>query len=185
MAPISVDPPVVTASTVGGARQLVVLDSATGALKKQITSSAGGSSALNLRPDGSSTGLTHYPIAVSGGRLYATTEGASGARFNQVVAIDLATGNVTWHASSSPVTRADVVEADDSGLLVYDEGSYEHLPRLVRFDLDTGKKHDGVSLPTDLRYKGYNALILVQGKKVIFNLFRSDPETPAIMAVGK
>lgn len=186
MDPISTKPVVLVSKSLGGRSQVLVLDEGTGSLKQQISSSLGGSSALDFGSDGSRLdGAVFNRVVIRDGKLFAATEGASGARRNEIVAVDLATGQASWTTPSAPDTRESIIQVDDKGLLTLNQGTYKKLPRLVRYDPQTGKGKNGVTLPDEVRNKVFGTRAFVQGNKIVIVALRSGPDQPPLMVLGQ
>lgn len=186
MDPLSVKPAVLVSKTLGGRTQMLVLDNDSGSLQQQISSSIGGSSALDFSTDGSRLdGQVFYHAAVNDGKLFAATQGASGARRNEVVAVDLSTGEAVWTTPAATNTRETVIKVDDDGVLALNQGTFETLPRLVRYDAATGKGTNGVTLPESLRNKLVRVTTFVQGNKIVLVSTRAGPDQPPITVLGE
>jgi len=184
--PISVKPLVLASRSIGGRSQMIVLDERTGSVKQQISSSIGGSSALDFSSAGSRTiGRVYYHVAIKDGKLFAATEGASGARRNEIVAIDLSTGEPSWTTPAADDTRERIIKVDDDGVLTLNRGGFDRLPRLVRYDPKTGKGKNGATLPDDVRTKLYSVQVFTQGDKVLLVSLRSEPDQPPITVLGE
>ena len=186
MDPISVKPVTLVSKSVGGRSQVLVLDDSTGVLKQQISSTIGAASALDFGSDGSRLdGQTFNRVVVKDGKLFAATEGASGAQRNEIVAVDLNTGEAAWTTASAVNTQETIIKVDDEGLLVMNQGTFEKLPQLVRYDVKTGKGKSGVTIPEEIRNKLFGVRTFVQGNKIVVVSLRSAPDQPPVTVIGE
>lgn len=186
MHPLSIKPAVLVSKSLGGRSQVLVLNDSDGTLKHQISSTIGGSSALDFGTDGSRLdGQIFDRAVVKGDKLFAATEGAAGARRNEIIAVDLNTGETAWTTASAADTQESIIKVDDEGVLVLNEGTFKKLPRLVRYDADTGKGQNGATLPQDIRNKLFGVRTLVEGDKVVLATLRSAPDRPPITVLGE
>jgi hypothetical protein len=70
-------------------------------------------------------------------------------------------------------------------VLSFDRGSFSHLPRLVRFDLASGKRTEGATFPKELTINSIGRLIYVQDDKLVLVATRPDSDNPPIVVIGK
>ncbi|MGB9378594.1 MAG: PQQ-binding-like beta-propeller repeat protein, partial [Mycobacteriales bacterium] len=187
MDPISVKPVVVVSKSIGGRAQVLTFDDSSGSLKQQITSTVvGGTSELDFDADGSRLdGQTFKRVVVNGGKLFAASRGAAGARHNEIVAVDLDTGKVSWTSAAATDTRESIIKVDDQGVLALNQGAYNKLPRLVRYDASTGKGKNGVTIPESLRDGLYNMHAFVQGNRIVLVNQRAAPDQPPLVVLGE
>lgn len=186
MDPISVKPVVLASRSTGEQRQMLVLNSNTGALARQIPTSVGGSSELDFTSDGFGlNGRAYYPVVINAGKLFAATEGVVGTRRNEIVAVDLNTGRVAWTTPSAPGTVEMVLEADGDGVLTLNRGTLKRLSRLVRYDAATGKGTDGVTLPRAVINTQFPVRVFIQTSKIVIVSLSAGSTQPLITVLGE
>lgn len=186
MDPISVTPVVLASKGAGTQRQMLVLDSNSGALVRQISTSVGATSELNFTSDAIGLGgRAYYPVVINVGKLFATTEGAVGERRNEIVAVDLSTGRVTWRTPSAAGTVETMLTADGDGVFTLNMGSLKRLPRLVRYDGATGKATDGVTLPKTAINTQFPVRFFIQDNKIVIASLSAGNAQPLITVLGK
>lgn len=184
--PISVTPAVLASRSSGEQRQMLVLDDETGSLVRQIPPSVGANSDLDFASDGFGlNGRASYPVVVNAGKLVAATEGAVATRRNEIVAVNLTTGRVAWATPSAPGTVETVLQAEGDGVLTLNEGSLKRLSRLVRYDGQTGKATDGVTVSRALVNTKFAVRIFVQDNKIVIVSLSAGNTQPLITVLGK
>jgi hypothetical protein len=183
--PISVRPAVVETRVAGGDPRLLVLDDSTGRLSRTILPVTSGIE-LNFRSEGSrGSGAFRYPLAVQDGKLFAATVSEFGSKEGKLMSIDVGTGQPTWTTGGGAKSDLWVVSADSHSVLTFDRGSFGHLPGLVRFDVATGKRTQGVTFPKNLTIDSIGRLIYVQDDKLVLVASRPSSDNPPIEVVGK
>ena len=186
MDPISVRPVVLASRSTSEQRQMLVLDGNTGSLARQISTSVGGSSELDFTSDSFGLdGRAYYPVVISAGKLFASTIEAVGARRNDIVAVDLNTGRVAWTIPSALGTVETILTADGDGVLTLNRGSLKRLPRLVRYDAETGEGTDGVTLPRAVIDTRFRVRFFIQDNKIVVVSLSAGNTQPLITVLGK
>lgn len=184
--PIGVTPVVLASRSSAEQRQMLVLDTKTGLLVRQIPASVGADSDLDFSTDGFGlNGRAHYPVVVHAGKLFAATEGAVAARQNEIVAVDLATGRVAWATATAPGTVETILERDGDDILTLNKGRLKRLSRLVRYDADTGKGTDGVTVPRAVINTQFAVRVFVQDDKIVILSLSAGNTQPLITVLGK
>ncbi|MFI7075329.1 PQQ-like beta-propeller repeat protein [Micromonospora sediminicola] len=168
---LSVDPLVSLPGLEG--RTFVARDAA-GKARATFGNPVGGTRFSDLPVNRSNTveGPAVRPYLADADTLYLPTEAANVPgrmrQANQVVAIDLATGERRWVSTGHTDSEVELIRLDEQGVLAWEVGDHRDLaPRLVRIDPATGKATVLAEGPRSAGTEGSDAKVLERDGTVV------------------
>ncbi len=182
--PISVRPAILQSHVAAGDPQLLVLDDTTGHLTRTLPEVTAGQR-LNFHSTGSRlSGAYQYSLAVRNGKVFASTATDFSTKDSKMLGVDLSTGQPSWNVDAGTKATLHVVTSDDKSVVAFDSGGFERAPRLIRFDLDTGKRSEGMRFPASLAQDSYGKLLFLQDDKLVFVSLRPSASDAPIVVAG-